>query len=89
MLVGIDSRIVRKKIMQHILVYLEKEQKLADSWHLRARSVRAKPATLYLIYDPADVRLAQTFKTDLGKKGFQVQYIISSFKENTKLFQTS
>ena len=69
---GIDSRIVRKKIMQNILAALDKEQKLADNWHLRARTVRARANAVYLIYDPADVRLAQTFKHDLTKKGLQV-----------------
>ncbi|XP_067936086.1 uncharacterized protein [Watersipora subatra] len=69
---AIDSRIVRKKIMQNILAALDREQKLADNWHLRARTVRAKANAVYLIYDPADVRLAQTFKVDLNKKNLQV-----------------
>ncbi|KAL3869899.1 hypothetical protein ACJMK2_042524 [Sinanodonta woodiana] len=66
---GIDSRVVRKKIMTHILQTLDKEHKQADSWHLRARAQRARPDAVYLIYDPADVRLAQNIKADLKKKG--------------------
>ena len=58
--------------MQNILAALDREQKLADNWHLRARTVRAKANAVYLIYDPADVRLAQTFKVDLNKKNLQV-----------------
>ncbi|KAH3695774.1 uncharacterized protein LOC127862224 isoform X2 [Dreissena polymorpha] len=69
---GIDSRVVRKKIMQNILVTLDKEHKLTDNWHLRARSQRAKPDVVYMIYDPADVRLAQNMKIDLKKKNLQV-----------------
>ena len=70
---GIDSRVVRKKIMQSILTTLDKEHKQIDNWHLRARSQRAKPDMIYLIYDPADVRLAQNIKIDLRKKNLQVR----------------
>ena len=69
---GIDSRVVRKKIMQQILVTLDKEHKLSDNWHLRARTQRPKPSCLYLVYDPTDVRMAHQFKNDLIKKGLQV-----------------
>lgn len=70
---GIDSRVVRKKIMQNILLTLDKEHKMADNWHLRARAQRAKPDVVYMIYDPADVRLAQNMKMDLRKKNLQVK----------------
>lgn len=70
---GIDSRVVRKKIMQQILQTLDKEHKQSDNWHLRARAQRAKPDVVYLIYDPADVRLAQNIKADLKKKSLQVR----------------
>ncbi|XP_045158971.2 uncharacterized protein LOC123524677 isoform X2 [Mercenaria mercenaria] len=69
---GIDSRVVRKKIMQSILLTLDKEHKIPDNWHLRARSQRPKPDVVYMIYDPADVRLAQNMKMDLRKKNLQV-----------------
>lgn len=69
---GIDSRVVRKKIMQNILLTLDKEHKMVDNWHLRARAQRSKPDMIYLIYDPADVRLAQNIKNDLKKKSLQV-----------------
>ena len=69
---GIDSRVVRKKLMQQILVTLDKEHKLPDNWHLRARTMRTKVNCIYLIYDPADVRLAQNLKHDLIKKNLQV-----------------
>ena len=71
---GIDSRVVRKKIMQQILATLDKEHKHPDNWHLRARAQRPKPDVVYLIYDPADVRLAQNLKADLKKKSLQVRY---------------
>ncbi|KAK7099754.1 hypothetical protein V1264_022812 [Littorina saxatilis] len=70
---GIDSRVVRKKIMQQILSTLDKEHKQSDNWHLRARAQRSKPDVVYLIYDPADVRLAQNLKADLKKKSLQVR----------------
>lgn len=70
---GIDSRVVRKKIMQQILATLDKEHKQTDNWHLRARAQRPKPDVVYLIYDPADVRLAQNLKADLKKKNLQVR----------------
>ncbi|XP_070556789.1 uncharacterized protein [Ptychodera flava] len=69
---GIDSRVVRKKILQQILSILEREHKLPDNWHLRARTVRARPDSVYLVYDPTDVRLAQNLKQDLRKKNLQV-----------------
>ena len=69
---GIDSRVVRKKIMQQILQTLDKEHKLPDNWHLRARTQRPKPQCVYLVYDPTDVRLAQNLKQDLTKKGLLV-----------------
>lgn len=71
---GIDSRVVRKKIMQNILLTLDKEHKMVDNWHLRARSQRPKPDVVYMIYDPADVRLAQNMKIDLRKKNLQVWF---------------
>ncbi|XP_074642986.1 uncharacterized protein LOC141900130 [Tubulanus polymorphus] len=69
---GIDSRVVRKKMMQQILVALDKEHKLPESWHLRARTVRAKPNSVYIVYDPTDVRMAQSLKRDLSRKGISV-----------------
>ena len=84
---GIDSRIVRKKLMQNILTALDKEQRLANNWHLRARAVRSRPNTVYLIYDPADVRLAQTFKSDLLKKGLQVSWYSPSIWYHVHDFQ--
>ncbi|KAL4236431.1 hypothetical protein ACF0H5_004816 [Mactra antiquata] len=68
---SIDSRVVRKKIMQNILLTLDKEHKHTDNWHLRARAQRPKPDVVYMIYDPADVRLAQNMKMDLRKKNLQ------------------
>jgi hypothetical protein len=69
---GIDSRAVRKKLMQQILVTLDKEHRLADNWHLRARTQRPKANSVYLVYDPTDVRLAQNVKMDLHRKGINV-----------------
>ena len=69
---SIDSRAVRKKIMQQILITLDKEHKAGESWHLRARSQRPRLNSVYLIYDPADTRLAQNMKADLTKKNLQV-----------------
>ena len=71
---GIDSRVVRKKIMQQILTTLDKEHKLPDNWHLRSRTQRARPNCLYMVYDPTDVRLAQSLKQDLIKKNVQVAF---------------
>jgi hypothetical protein len=69
---GIDSRVVRKKVMQQILQTLDREHRQPDNWHLRARTQRSKPDIIYLIYDPTDVRLAQNIKADLKKKNLQV-----------------
>lgn len=69
---GIDSRVVRKKVMQQILQTLDREHRQPDNWHLRARTQRSKPDVIYLIYDPTDVRLAQNIKADLKKKNLQV-----------------
>ena len=69
---GIESRVVRKKIMQQILQTLDREHKHPDNWHLRSRALRPKPDVVYIIYDPADVRLAQNLKADLKAKNMQV-----------------
>ena len=69
---AIDSRIVRKKITQQVLATLEKENKQPEAWHVRAKGQRSRPNSIYLIYDPADVRLAQNLKHDLTKKNLQV-----------------
>lgn len=69
---SIDSRVVRKKIMQQILQTLDKEYKMPDNWHLRARTQRPRANTVYVVYDPSDVRLAQGLKADLQKKGLTV-----------------
>ena len=70
--VGIDSKVVRKKIMQQILQTLDKEHKMASNWHLQARHEKPRPACVYIVYDPNDVRMAQTIKQDLLKKGLMV-----------------
>ena len=70
---SIDSRAVRKKIMQHILLTLDKEHKSPSSWHLRSRSQRPRANCVYVIYDPADLRLANNLKQDLTKKNLQVR----------------
>ena len=70
---GIDSRVVRKKLMQQILQTLEKEHKRPENWHLRARTQKPRPNCLYLVYDPTDVRLAQSLQQDLTKRGLQVR----------------
>ena len=69
---AIDSRVVRKKIMEQILKTLDKERKLASNWHLNARNQRPRSTCLYVVYDPTDVRLSHTLKQDLVKKGIQV-----------------
>ena len=74
---SIDSRVVRRKMMQQILATLDREQKLPGNWHLRARTVRPKAGCIYLVYDPTDVRLAQHLKADLTKRNFQVGSIIT------------
>jgi len=76
---GIDSRAVRKKLMQQILVTLDKEHRLPENWHLRARTQRSKPNTVYLVYDPTDVRLAQNLKMDLHRKGINVSTILYGY----------
>lgn len=69
---SVDSRVVRKKLLQQIVSILEKEQKHSESWHLRARTQRPKPDSVYIIYDPADVRLSQNLKQDLKRKNLLV-----------------
>lgn len=72
----IDSRVVRKKILQQIIGILEKEHKAPDSWHLRARTQKSRAETVYVVYDPADVRLAQNLKQDLKRKNLQVSFTL-------------
>ncbi|XP_039258040.2 uncharacterized protein LOC120334601 [Styela clava] len=69
---GIDSKIIRKKITSQLFQVLEKEQKIDDNWHLRARVTRPKQDHVYIIYDPQDVRLATNLNSDIGRRGFKV-----------------
>ena len=77
--IGVDSRVARKKILQQIISILEKEHKMADNWHLRARTQRSRSDNVYLVYDPADVQLAQNLKQELKKKNLQVGCISFTF----------
>ncbi|XP_072045450.1 uncharacterized protein [Amphiura filiformis] len=70
--IGVDSRVARKKILQQIISILEKEHKMPNNWHLRSRTQRSRPDSVYLVYDPADVQLVQTLKQELKKKHLQV-----------------
>ncbi len=70
---GIDSRIVRKRILHQIALFCEKENKLAENWHLRAKSQKSRSKSLYIVYDPNDARMVETLSTDLSGKGFQVR----------------
>ena len=69
---SIDSHVVRKKIMQQVGHLMDRELKLPSNWHHRLRLQKAKANSVYLIYAPNDVRLAQIFKHDLIKRGLQV-----------------
>lgn len=69
---GIDSKPVRKKVMAQLLATLDREFKFKDSWHLRVRAARPKPGHVYVVYDPADVRLVQKVKADLADRGLTV-----------------
>ena len=69
---GVDSRVVRKKIMQQIRNILDKESQERDNWFLKLKKVKAKSESLYIIFDPTDTRLVQNMKTDIVKKNLQV-----------------
>ncbi|XP_078486656.1 uncharacterized protein LOC100186349 [Ciona intestinalis] len=71
-LLGVDSRIVRKKILSELMLVLKSEEKYSESWHLRYRLIRPRRDSIYLIYDPQDARLASNIKTDLSRRGLQV-----------------
>lgn len=77
--IGIDSRVARKKLLQQIISILEKEHKMSENWHLRARTQRSKPDNVYLSYDPADVQLTQNLKVELKKKNLMVNIFLFCF----------
>lgn len=70
--VSIESRVVRKKLTNQVLTLLDKEHKLAQNWHLRAKGAKLRPQTVYLIFDPNEARLGQSTRNDLMKKGIKV-----------------
>lgn len=72
---GIDTKFARKKISAQLTQVLEKEQKIEDNWHLRARVTKPRPDNVYIIYDPDDARLAANLNADIARRGMKVRYI--------------
>lgn len=72
MLAGVDTKFARKKICSQLTKVLEKEQKIEDNWHLRARMIKPKPDYAYIIYDPDDARLAANLNADIAQRGIKV-----------------
>ena len=73
---GIDSRVVRRKILQQIKCVLEKESQMKKNWFMKLRKVKGKSDSVYIIFDPNDTRLVQDLKRDLVKKNIQVRQCV-------------
>ena len=68
--------------MSQLFQVLDKEQKIEDNWHLRARVTRPKQDHVYIIYDPQDVRLATNLKADISRRGMKVLLSMTTIRVN-------
>ena len=75
---GVDNRIVRRKILQQIKVIHEKESQKKINWFLKLKKVKGKTDSVYVIFDPHDTRLVQNLKRDLVKKNIQVRFPVNT-----------
>jgi hypothetical protein len=85
-LLNIDSKSARKKIMQHIILLLEKECRLDVSWHIRAKLCHPKANCVYIICDAADTRLMHHLKLDLSSRGIKVCVTAILYEKNFRIF---
>lgn len=72
----VDTRVVRRKLVQQLNGILEKENKGQDRWYMKLRKIKVKEDSIYIIFDPTDVKFMERLKTDLVKKNFQVSQLI-------------
>lgn len=70
--VSVESRVVRKKLTNQVLMILDKEHKSPQNWHLRAKGAKVRPQTVYLIFDPNEARLGRSTRDELTKRGLKV-----------------
>lgn len=67
---GVDSRVTRQKIVQHLNNVLEKEKRTC--WDECCRSRKARDTSVYLVCDPADAWIAEFITSDLMRIGIMV-----------------
>ena len=71
----VESRVVRRKMLQHLKGILEKENQGKDNWYMKLRKIKTKGDSVYLIYDPTDMKFTDRLKKELVKKSVQVRIL--------------
>jgi hypothetical protein len=69
----VESKVVRKKLLQHLKGILEKENLAKERWYMKLRKVKTKSESVYLIYDPTDMKFTERLRKELVKKNVQVR----------------
>ncbi|XP_069074997.1 uncharacterized protein [Pleurodeles waltl] len=86
---GVESRAVRRKILNQRAIILEREHKSPENWHLAAQAVRTRPNSVYLIYDPSDINQAEKIMMDMKIRGFQVLTCTKLGKSKEEFLQSA
>ena len=79
---GIDSKVTRQKIGEHLKTVLEKEKR--SCWDECCRSRKVRDTSVYLVCDPTDSWIAEFIKADLTRIGIMVRYRPECWAEQTK-----
>lgn len=73
----VDSKVVRRKLLQQLNGILDKENKQKDCWYMKLRKLKIKEDSMYIIFDPSDVRFMEHLKKELVKRNLQVRQLIA------------
>ena len=70
----VDSKVARRKLLQQLNGLIEKENKQQDHWYMKLRKLKIKEDSIYIIFDPSDVKFMERLKKELVKKNLQVRW---------------
>lgn len=74
----VESKIVRRKLLQHLKSLLEKENLGKDRWYMKLRKIKTRSESVYIIYDPCDMKFTDRLRKELVKKSIQVSSVIEN-----------
>lgn len=71
----VESKVVRRKLLQQLKGILEKENLEKDRWYMRLRKIKTRRESVYIIFDPTDMKFTDRLKKELVKKSIQVRIL--------------